>query len=145
MDHYQMKPAQFSDAIGMQRSALSHVLSGRNKPSLDFVLRIKKRFPEIRLDWLLLGKGEMFVSDSVEKEDSVEKQPSFSFQESEFRNEAEKTGNLGNSPPATQEKPGGREDVQDQAVQFATLADQAERIVIFYPDQTFRDYRPRKK
>jgi hypothetical protein len=43
----------------MQRSAVSHVLSGRNKPSLDFVLRIKNHFPEISLDWLTMGKGNM--------------------------------------------------------------------------------------
>jgi len=44
MAYYQLRAAQFSDAIGMQRSAVSHVLSGRNKPSLDFVLRIKNIF-----------------------------------------------------------------------------------------------------
>ena len=63
MGHYQMKAGQFADAIGMQRSAVSHVLSGRNKPSLDFVLRIKKRFPEVSLDWLTLGKGQMILSN----------------------------------------------------------------------------------
>ncbi len=62
MEHYQLRPAQFSDAIGMQRSALSHVLSGRNKASLDFVLRIKKHYPEISLNWLLLGEGQMLES-----------------------------------------------------------------------------------
>ena len=63
MAHYQLRAAQFSDAIGMQRSAVSHVLSGRNKPSLDFVLRIKKHFPEISLDWLALGDGNMLESE----------------------------------------------------------------------------------
>jgi len=62
MAHYQLRAAQFSDAIGMQRSAVSHVLSGRNKTSLDFVLRIKKHFPEISLDWLTLGEGNMLTS-----------------------------------------------------------------------------------
>jgi len=62
MGHYQLRPAQFSDAIGMQRSAVSHVLSGRNKASLDFVLRIKKHYPEISLNWLLLGEGQMLES-----------------------------------------------------------------------------------
>ncbi len=62
MAHYQLRAAQFSDAIGMQRSAVSHVLSGRNKPSLDFVLRIKRHFPEISLDWLTLGEGNMLTN-----------------------------------------------------------------------------------
>jgi transcriptional regulator with XRE-family HTH domain len=51
---------QFSEEIGIQRSSLSHVLSGRNKPSLDFMLKIKDRFPEVSLNWLLLGEGEMY-------------------------------------------------------------------------------------
>ncbi len=63
MVHYQLRAAQFSDAIGMQRSAVSHVLSGRNKPSLDFVLRIKKHFPEISLGWLTLGEGNMLEEE----------------------------------------------------------------------------------
>ena len=64
MAHYQLRAAQFSDNIGMQRSAVSHVLSGRNKPSLDFILRIKRNFPEISLNWLTLGEGNMLESNS---------------------------------------------------------------------------------
>jgi hypothetical protein len=54
-----LSATQFSDEIEIQRSSLSHVLSGRNKPSLDFMLKIKHTYPEIELDWLLMGKGEM--------------------------------------------------------------------------------------
>ena len=60
----ELSATQFSDEIGVQRSSLSHVLSGRNKPSLDFMLKIKARFPEVNLDWLLLGEGEMFFKSS---------------------------------------------------------------------------------
>jgi len=55
----QINAAQFADEIGVQRSALSHVLSGRNNPSLDFMLKIKQQYPEINLDWLLIGSGNM--------------------------------------------------------------------------------------
>ena len=51
--------ASFADRIGVQRSAISHVLSGRNNPSLDFIQRILKAFPEINAEWLIGGKGEM--------------------------------------------------------------------------------------
>ena len=44
----------------MQRSALSHVLGGRNNPSLDFVTKILRTFPEIRSQWLLFGEGKMY-------------------------------------------------------------------------------------
>jgi len=61
IDQKKLSPTQFADSIEVQRSSLSHVLSGRNKPSLDFLLKIKNRFPEINLDWLLLGEGSMNI------------------------------------------------------------------------------------
>ncbi|MCX6273232.1 MAG: helix-turn-helix domain-containing protein [Bacteroidetes bacterium] len=51
--------SQFADEIGVQRSSISHVLSGRNKPSLEFIQKILKRYSEINPDWLLFGKGPM--------------------------------------------------------------------------------------
>ena len=50
-----MTPSQFADAIGIQRSGMSHILSGRNKPSLDFVMKVLNRFPDIDPTWLLKG------------------------------------------------------------------------------------------
>jgi len=54
---------QFAEEIGIQPSGMSHILSGRNKPSLDFVQKVIRRWPEINISWLMFGKGEMFVSD----------------------------------------------------------------------------------
>ena len=53
---------QFAEEIGIQPSGISHILSGRNNPSLDFVLKVMKRWPEINISWLMFGKGEMYVS-----------------------------------------------------------------------------------
>ncbi len=57
LTHYELSAAAFADAIGVQRSSISHVLSGRNKPSLDFILKVVQRYPEVNLYWLLNGKG----------------------------------------------------------------------------------------
>ena len=57
LSHYEMTASAFADAIGVQRSSISHLLSGRNKPSLDFVLKVVREFPEVNLYWLLNGKG----------------------------------------------------------------------------------------
>ena len=64
--------SQFADEIGVQRSSISHVLSGRNKPSLDFIQKILKRFPEINPDWLLFGKGPMNTEFNLFSETSEE-------------------------------------------------------------------------
>lgn len=49
--------SSFAEKIGVQRSSISHILSGRNKPSLDFILKILNTYPEVELHWLLNGKG----------------------------------------------------------------------------------------
>lgn len=53
---------QFAEEIGIQPSGMSHILSGRNNPSLDFVMKVMKRWPEVNINWLMFGKGEMFVT-----------------------------------------------------------------------------------
>lgn len=58
IDYYAESASSFSDIIGVQRSSISHILSGRNKPSLDFVLKVLSSYPEVELYWLLNGKGE---------------------------------------------------------------------------------------
>ncbi|MFV0238075.1 MAG: helix-turn-helix transcriptional regulator [Flavobacteriales bacterium] len=57
--HFGLSNAEFSEKINVQPSSLSHIFSGRNRPSIDFILKIKKAFPEISLNWILLGEGNM--------------------------------------------------------------------------------------
>ncbi len=51
--------AEFADKIGISTSSLSHIFSGRNKPSLEVVMRIHKACPYVNINWLLYGEGEM--------------------------------------------------------------------------------------
>ena len=55
-----LTPARLADMLGVQRSGLSHILSGRNKPSYDFLTRILAKFPHINADWLLTGRGKAY-------------------------------------------------------------------------------------
>ncbi len=57
LDYYGLTAAGFADKISVQRSSISHLLNGRNKPSLDFVMKVVRTFPEVNLYWLLNGKG----------------------------------------------------------------------------------------
>ena len=58
--------SEFADEIDVQRSNISHIASGRNKPSLDFLIKIKDRFPELQWDWLIKGDGEMLKKIETE-------------------------------------------------------------------------------
>lgn len=57
IQHHQLTASQFADSIGVQRSSISHILSGRNKPSLDFILKVTNTYTDVDIYWLLNGKG----------------------------------------------------------------------------------------
>jgi transcriptional regulator with XRE-family HTH domain len=73
MDHYQLSGSAFAERIQVQRSSISHLLSGRNKPSLDFVMRVVKEFDDVELYWLLNGKGN-FPDNSIEADKAPAKE-----------------------------------------------------------------------
>lgn len=54
---YDLSASAFADRIGVQRSSISHLMGGRNKPSLEFVMKVIEAFPEVDLHWLISGKG----------------------------------------------------------------------------------------
>jgi transcriptional regulator with XRE-family HTH domain len=58
MQSQHLSASQLAEKLGVQRSGISHILSGRNKPGLEFVLRLHESFPEFDLPWLLTGKSQ---------------------------------------------------------------------------------------
>jgi len=71
IDYYGESASSFAEKIGVQRSSISHILSGRNKPSLDFILKILSAYPEVDLYWLFNGKGT-FPSEEKNKDVKIE-------------------------------------------------------------------------
>ncbi len=114
MDFYQLSAALLADKIEVQRSSISHLLSGRNKPSLEFVLKILKTFPEVELYWLLNGVGK-FPKTTTAKS-NMDTPTLFS---NEKKNTIEKT-----APIKTTEE----------------NSTEIERIVIFFKDGSFKNY-----
>lgn len=72
IEYSNLSPSEFADEIDVQRSSISHITSGRNKPSLEFIIKIKSSFPEILWDWLVTGEGEMLKSELPEIESAPE-------------------------------------------------------------------------
>jgi len=65
----------FADMIGVPRSTISHLLSGRNNPSLEFIQKILDAFPEISTDWLIRGKGPMYYGHLSKSSETFESAP----------------------------------------------------------------------
>lgn len=59
-----LSSSRFAEILDIQPSSISHILSGRNKPSFDFLVKILKRFPTVNPDWLLLDSPEMYRSNA---------------------------------------------------------------------------------
>ena len=114
IDFYGESASGFAEKIGVQRSSISHVLSGRNKPSLDFVMKVLHSYPEVELYWLMNGKGTF----------PHQAQPKIS--ESPNSNTPEKTA----QPQLP--IPDSNSDSDSEI----------EKIVIFYKDGTFKSYKP---
>jgi transcriptional regulator with XRE-family HTH domain len=75
LQYYGLSATAFSEAIDFNRSTISHLLSGRNRPSLEFVMKVLQQFPEVELYWLLNGTGAFPVvknEPSLPSPDAIE-------------------------------------------------------------------------
>ncbi len=66
MDSHKLNAGSFADKIGVQRSNVSHVLSGRNKPGFDFIEKLLLAFPRVSAEWLFTGKQTTKETDDLE-------------------------------------------------------------------------------
>ena len=131
-DYYSISSSSFADKIGVQRSSLSHLLSGRNKPSLDLILKIISVYPEVDLYWILNGKGNFpknsDVKNKVEK-NSDETTTLFSL--------ASK-----NNEEITEEKKSDEErKIITSEINNLNSEKITEKIVFFYTDGSFKEYK----
>lgn len=143
LDYYSLNASSFADKIAVQRSSLSHLLSGRNKPSLDFILKIIAIFPEVDLYWILNGKGSfpknMEQLDKKEnsvgqvvKENSPTSAPTEIIPENLFSQVKS-----ANPIPVYDTK---KIDAQNSAKESDSGG--IDKIVIFYKNGTFKSYVP---
>ena len=133
LDYYSLTASGFADKIGVQRSSLSHLLSGRNKPSLDFILKILEFFPEIDLYWILNGQGN-FLKTKNEKDAPS---PTPNFEEKIL----EKTFSTAKSfeKNTTQE---AEKIISQEKKMLETNPNSIEKIVILYANGKFKEYNP---
>lgn len=76
IEYSNLTSSEFADEIDVQRSSVSHITSGRNKPSLDFLIKVKEKFPELEWEWLLRGNGEMLIKPKESTEETEKNKPS---------------------------------------------------------------------
>ncbi len=161
--------AQFADAIGVQKSSVSHILSGRNNPSLDFVQKILLRFTDVNTEWLLFGRGTMFAMGVADK-------PELTLPESNIQPEASELDLFSETESANSQKnnlPSQEKVKEDRIISIDKNIEkekdntffkdniliedpvkktspespskkslEIEKIVVFYKNKTFTEYYP---
>jgi transcriptional regulator with XRE-family HTH domain len=122
MDYYSLSAAAFAESIEVPRSSISHIASGRNKPSLDFVLKITETYNEVDLQWLLKGLG-IFPKSNLSTQSPS---PKINNQLSQKTSELEFLAST-----------------QTTSASFSKGVG-IEKVLVFYADGTFEAYTPNK-
>ena len=141
-----ISPSYFADTVGIQRSSISHILSGRNKPSLDIIQRILKVFPDIDRDWLLFDsevpqQNTPQINRQSTANQRVTTQNSFEQTPRESNRNYQPEQNVVQTPVNV----APRRKIERPVVptqQPLPSGKQIERIVIFYTDGTFMESKP---
>ncbi len=118
MDHKGLNAAELADIIGVQRSNLSHILTGRNNPGSSFIEKLLQTFVELDARWLITGEGDMTVTPKTEKQER---------------------------PAADLFSAAPQKDVPaplQKNIVTEISGDNIDRIIVLYKDKTFVDYRP---
>jgi transcriptional regulator with XRE-family HTH domain len=125
-----LSPSRFADEIGVQRSSISHILSGRNKPSLEIIQKILKRFPELGMEWIMEDVS-MHQQNSPGKSMQT---PATSTERPERKITQASISNLSALAPKTE---------GNIPVMLSNTGEKRiEKILIFYSDKTFDEYIP---
>ena len=124
--------AEFALRLGIQPSNISHLLSGRNNPSLDFVKKLKETFPEYSLEWIIFGRGPITVSEPFAPVTPIEPVSPDTLHENPEESVVEETLF---EQPKDEETPIGL----PQPSPIATL----KQIILVYSDNTFEQISPR--
>lgn len=119
--------AQFAEEIGVQPSGISHILSGRNNPSLDFILKMLEKYKLLSTEWLLFGRGPMYKNTPGMR--SLFDEP---------------VNAIFTEKPAPADTKSQENDNKSHEESRANLSEKkvVEKIVWFYKDSTFKEFYP---
>ncbi len=153
---YNLSPSKLADTLEIPRSTISHILSERNKPSLEFIYKLIDKFPEISLTWLLKGEGSIFGKERDLFSDLYDEEPGKSKSESEPSVAVpsdiaiERTTLKDEEFPANHVKEIAPEDTSDDTVNTeegskkSKLSEKRKiiKLIVLYENATFDEYYP---
>ena len=137
MQHFDLSPSIFADEIGISRSKMSHIVNGRNKPSIEVLQCILTRYPDISSEWLLTGTGVILKDTPVTKQ-------------ADSQIKASNGGEAAHTEPATVNQnvneetnpPGSdhKSQIETEHRAIVSADKNIKRITVYYGDGTFEDF-----
>ncbi len=126
---------KFADEIGVQRSSISHILSGRNKPSFDFIEKMLLAYPDINAQWLITGKGNMYINQPslFNQHENKKTEETFTPPESNIQKPIEYS---------TEKSISDQEKTEEVNVTQSMNFNSIERVIVFYTNGSFKEYKP---
>lgn len=128
--------AQFAEEIGVQPSGISHILSGRNNPSLDFILKMLEKYKFLSTEWLLFGKGSMYKDLKMQ---TLFDEENIINQDADLKLIQKDPLKPDTGPPET----GRIMSSKDISMHSGDKESSITRIVWFYDNNSFEEYFPR--
>jgi len=136
-----LTPSAFADNIGINRATVNHILNGRNKPSLDVIIRILSKYPEINSDWLLSGKLPKYKSDKVIlQHDLFAEIPVESPKPVKVQEEKKYAKEIEIKAPEEAIAPLLKQEIES----VQNTSKKIDKIMILYSDNTFESFSPEK-
>jgi transcriptional regulator with XRE-family HTH domain len=151
----QLSPSQLADDIGVQRSSISHILSGRNRPSLDIIQKIVRSYPEFTYDWFMDDDdSQMSITQYPVSTGSTQPTPrvrtpttanssSYSTRQQHLQ-EQETAADTRTTIPKKEAavRSSQATDIEVPTGGKASTEPRIDRILIFYSNGTFQEYKP---
>jgi transcriptional regulator with XRE-family HTH domain len=147
MDKENILSGAFAETVGVQQSTLSHILNGRNNPSLDVIIKIHQKYNYINIEWLLYGTGDMTNNVQSTAMSKKEKEPSLFANNLPFNNK----NNEPHKPESRKELASPqsieipiKETIKQEIKYIEMPARKITEIRIFFDDNTFEIFKSGK-
>lgn len=124
--------AQFADNINVVRASVSHVLSGRNNPSFDFIKAMMAKYPRMNIDWLMFGKGKMYKDAEAPAEDLL-----FPITEPEYGTRLQNL--VPEDDIKVSEQTSSATDTSNSTTQQLVKQRKVSKIIVLFDDGTFQE------
>ncbi len=160
LKRYNLSPSRFADELEVPRSTISHILSERNKPSLEFIQKVLDHYPDISTNWLVKGEGSIFgrqvdLFSDLEQHDQETKTQISQTKKNDTDSKVAGTASEGpqvrhndkyenirreSSDKGEPEVPQNQSDIKEKRINISPR--KITRIITFFDDHTFEEYLP---